>query len=552
MRVLFLMVFMLLLLACDEGKVYKNSTSYQNYNTLLVDTEKIIYNDTIKAQWLQQQPIDRAANDAVAKLLQKCQIYSFKGNDKRCDSLAKIAMDIAYSNKDYVGVYFANSFFSEKDSFANKNKLDIAEYYKYYESTKNDDPYFHEEVVHDLINILFTAQNYSEAKKYIREQHKLAAQLNDLIIWYGYYSNKVTELFEQYGADSLSAAEFNIDKAIKVCPKWKHLDYHIALSNKDWLRGHTEITGIERNIAASIRYNYFDVADYTNIIGYYYNIGDVEKCLHYFNLIENKCIQNRDYENLICMYNHLSNLYMKIEDYKKSLFYYKQKQLYAEKLGEHQLSQRIEELEIIYKSKETNALLVKQKQFSNLLIVLALVLALMLLLFRIINQRRKKAANKRYIEITELLKVSQENDALQARNKIQSAEPTESEKPALKGIEEELAQKIAIGLKKLEDEEMYLKSDFKATVLAQLLGTNTNYLSQYFAGEKKKTFPEYTQELRINYVLKRLKDDKIFRKFTLQAIAEEIGYKNATTFVRIFKAHTGISPTFYIEELNKE
>lgn len=550
MRITFFIASLLLLLSCDDGGSHKNSISYKNYNSLLIETEKTVYNDTSKTQWLLKQPVNQNTGDAVAKLLQKCQILSFKGDNAKCDSLAKTAMDIAYANKDKVGVYFANSFFSEKDSFANKNKLDIAAYYNYYESTKKDDPYFHEEVVHDLINILLATQNYSEAKKYIREQHKLAQQLNDSIIWYGYYSNKATELFEHYGTDSLTVADAYMDKAIKSCPKWKHLDYHIALSNKDWLRGHTDVAGIERNIAASVRYNYFDVADYTNIIGYYYNAGDVQKCLHYFNLIEQKCIDNHDYDDLIYIYNHLSNLYIKIGDYKKALAYYKKKESYIEKSGERQLRQRIEELETLYKSKDTNASLAKQKQLTTVFVAAAIVLLIMLLLSWIVNVRRKKVANKRYLEIAEILKVRQENDI--ARQQINRSPESEEEKTAPKAVEEELAEKIRTGLEKLEEEQMFLKPDFKATIVAQRLGTNTNYLSQYFAQEKKKTFPEYIQELRINYVLNRLKDDKTFRKFTLQAIAEEIGYKNATTFVRIFKVQTGISPTFYIDETNKE
>ena len=554
MKITLFIALLLLLLSCDEGDYRNNSVSYKNYNRLLIETEKTVYNDTAKTKWLLKQPVNQSEQNAVAKLLQKCQILSFKGDNVKCDSLAKIAMDVAYVNKDKVGIYFANSFFSEKDSFSNKNKLDLSEYYNYYEDTKKGDPYFHEEVVHDLINILLTAKKYSEAERYIHEQQQLAAQLNDSIIWYGYYSNKATLLFEKYGPDSLSVADANMDKAITICPKWKHLDYHIALSNKDWLLGHTDVTGIERNIAASVRYNYFDVADYTNIIGYYYNVDDVEKCLYYFNLVEQKCIDNQDYEDLIYIYNHLSNLFIKVGDYEKALSYYKKKQSYVEQSGEQQLRQRIDELETLYKTKETNASLVKQKRLSNILIVLALVLVLMLFLFWIINSRRKKAAHKRYIEIVELLKVRQENDAVtQAMSKnSESQGPAQFEKLNPKAIEEELAEKITMGLQKLEKEEMFLKSDFKATVVAQLLGTNTNYLSQYFAGEKKKTFPEYTQELRINYVLNRLKNDPIFRKFTLQAIAEEIGYKNANTFVRIFKAQTGISPTFYIEETSKE
>ena len=65
----------------------------------------------------------------------------------------------------------------------------------------------------------------------------------------------------------------------------------------------------------------------------------------------------------------------------------------------------------------------------------------------------------------------------------------------------------------------------------------------------QKTFSEYTQELRTQYVLKKLIDVPYFRKYTMQAIAEEVGYKDANTFVRVFKKQTGLSPNYYIEKL---
>jgi AraC-like DNA-binding protein len=41
--------------------------------------------------------------------------------------------------------------------------------------------------------------------------------------------------------------------------------------------------------------------------------------------------------------------------------------------------------------------------------------------------------------------------------------------------------------------------------------------------------------LRIHYVLQKLVDETYFRKYTLQAIAEEVGYKDANTLVRVLK-----------------
>jgi len=108
---------------------------------------------------------------------------------------------------------------------------------------------------------------------------------------------------------------------------------------------------------------------------------------------------------------------------------------------------------------------------------------------------------------------------------------------------------LASGLKKLEQKEVFLDPNFKLAFVAKKLNTNTAYLSQYFNQVMQKTFSEYTQELRINYVLQKLIDAPYFRKYTLQAIAEEVGYKDANTLVRVFKKQTGLSPNYYIEKL---
>lgn len=106
-----------------------------------------------------------------------------------------------------------------------------------------------------------------------------------------------------------------------------------------------------------------------------------------------------------------------------------------------------------------------------------------------------------------------------------------------------------MGLKKLEQKDIFLDPNFKLAFVAKKLSTNTAYLSQYFNQVMQKTFSEYLQELRIQYILQKLIDTPHYRKYTMQAIAEEVGYKDANTFVRVFKKQTGLSPNYYIEKL---
>jgi len=112
--------------------------------------------------------------------------------------------------------------------------------------------------------------------------------------------------------------------------------------------------------------------------------------------------------------------------------------------------------------------------------------------------------------------------------------------------------KAIIGrLNKLEDQEFFLKSSCNLTSVAKKTKTNVTYLSQIINTEKGKNFSDYINDLRIEYVLKRLKNDKKFRSFSIKGIATEIGYKTDDSFVKHFKNKTGLNPSYYIKELNK-
>lgn len=112
-------------------------------------------------------------------------------------------------------------------------------------------------------------------------------------------------------------------------------------------------------------------------------------------------------------------------------------------------------------------------------------------------------------------------------------------------------QEIIAQLIKLEKANYFLRKDFDRYSVARKIDSNTTYLSQAINSYKKMTFNEYTNDLRINYVLKALLEDSKLRGYTMQAIAESIGYKNGISFSKIFKEKTGITPYQYIERINK-
>ncbi|MBB6371137.1 helix-turn-helix domain-containing protein [Chryseobacterium shigense] len=118
-------------------------------------------------------------------------------------------------------------------------------------------------------------------------------------------------------------------------------------------------------------------------------------------------------------------------------------------------------------------------------------------------------------------------------------------------IEDELISNILVKLESLESKKRFLSNNFKLVNIAKQLNTNTAYLSQIINQHKEVSFSEYVNNLRINYILNELEMNPQLRKYTIQTISEEIGYKSSTTFTKAFKERTGMTPSDYIRQLEK-
>ncbi|WP_299258670.1 AraC family transcriptional regulator [uncultured Aquimarina sp.] len=119
-------------------------------------------------------------------------------------------------------------------------------------------------------------------------------------------------------------------------------------------------------------------------------------------------------------------------------------------------------------------------------------------------------------------------------------------------ISDELYEQILLGLKKVESQEYFLKTECNLYNFAKKVNTNTSYLSKVINAHFGKNFNTYINDLRINYAILRLKNDSKFRSYSIKSIAEEVGYKTADSFSKYFKIHTGLFPSFYIKQLKSK
>ena len=103
--------------------------------------------------------------------------------------------------------------------------------------------------------------------------------------------------------------------------------------------------------------------------------------------------------------------------------------------------------------------------------------------------------------------------------------------------------------KHCEEGQLYLKHDLSLAQLAQVIGTNRYYLSQYFA-QQGLTYNTYINNLRIRHFANLYHNAvEQGRSYTAQQLAFESGYHSYSTFSAVFKQHTGKTVTAWMRSV---
>lgn len=130
---------------------------------------------------------------------------------------------------------------------------------------------------------------------------------------------------------------------------------------------------------------------------------------------------------------------------------------------------------------------------------------------------------------------------LQVKNKYQSS--------SLKGVDE---TKLYLKLKNLiSNEKLYLDPNLTLKSVADQLGTNTKYLSQVVNRNTGFNFQYFINTYRIEEAKKKITSED-YKNLTLYGIALQCGFKNKSTFYKVFKEVTHLTPKDYIKNANQD
>ena len=194
--------------------------------------------------------------------------------------------------------------------------------------------------------------------------------------------------------------------------------------------------------------------------------------------------------------------------------------------------------------KEMNRIKVENYQsfiISRGVFGLALLIFISILCWLVVNIRQKKSAEEKIKKLID--------EFSQEKNDRMDMIEIPSDKFVL-NIDEEKELKILHDLRKLEEKQFFLSKDFTLPNVAKKIKTNTTYLSYIVNKRFGKTFSDYSNELKINYVISEMINNSLYRKYSTQAIAESVGFKSAISFTKSFSKRTGVTPTQFAKRFN--
>ena len=244
-----------------------------------------------------------------------------------------------------------------------------------------------------------------------------------------------------------------------------------------------------------------------------------------------------NYELIIRYYKSQNNL--------KAQLHYIEKLLKADRILDTKyeyLSGRIRKeydtKEIISERNNIKTLLDRRK-YNDFIFIVVITFLFFSILFLVYRHFRNKSMYRQKFE------------ALMKKTEVAKVE-TKNITNGIEDINQDTVAAVLKQLEKFEKDKKFLEKDMTAAKLTVAFGSNAKYLSKIIYHYRGKKFVEYINDLKVDYLIKLMKEDKMLRNYKNKALAEEVGFSSTQRFATAFYSKTGMPPSYFIEELKKK
>ena len=411
----------------------------------------------------------------------------------------------------------------------------------------DDDKYFEYKIKYNIAQIKYFLGFYDEAIQlfkdcidYYKESDDIPylASLHSLSLCYNRLSNY--ELASKTNELGIEEAE-NME-AYEAIPRFVNSEGINQYFKKNY---NVSLTKLNESLPHILKSD--DMGSETMTYFYigknYWDLGQYEKAVSYFMVVD-KLITQNDYvrpdlrENYELLIYHF-RLKGKVETYLN----YVDKLLLVDKFLQTNYSYLLSR---IVKEYDTKELLQAKIDGDNIirsrerLIISLIILTLVLGTTLVITVYKFRANKRMFIKL------------MDRKNSSSSPSIKRSEEfSAELDINPEVITSVLNHLEIFENKEKFLVKDLTLPKLAKSFNSNIVYVSKIIMHYRHKKSVDYINDLKVEYIIKKLKSNPKFRLYTNKALAEEAHFSTTQHFTRAFMKNTGISPTYFVKQLNK-
>ena len=299
--------------------------------------------------------------------------------------------------------------------------------------------------------------------------------------------------------------------------------------------------------------NYMKGLIYDGLARNYLRTGDLEKAKVYLTNAEKIAASSNYLELKNEVYETSQEYFLAVKDMENLASAKDKKDSVSEQIAQKKISFLDDSFDEI---KQENSLFKQDLDLKNKVLIGAVLLFLLGMTYFFYEKRKQK---KTIWVIKEILDKLEQND--EQRNTVVSLERNYLEESVeTESVENEnnvrmtslTEEKLLQKLEEFEASELFTQNSISLSSLATYCETNTKYLSYIINTYKKQDFNNYINELRVNYIIKKLNQDTLYRKYKIATLAEEAGFSSQNKFATVFKKITTISPSLFIKYLEED
>lgn len=195
-----------------------------------------------------------------------------------------------------------------------------------------------------------------------------------------------------------------------------------------------------------------------------------------------------------------------------------------------------------------------QRTFQMWMLILCAIIIITvtvsLLAIRRKNRRLRDQSEVLYRQLQESLRQEDEQNEETAAPEEKEGETAERYQSS--NLDQEQKLELADKIRAASRSEEFLNPDFNQTRLAEMLDTLPRYISQTVNEIFGCNFSTYVNQVRIREAMRRLGNNPKYAYYSIEGIAESVGFKSRSGFTAWFKRIAGLSPSEFRRMAQKD